>query len=139
MLFLYAHMGIVIWRSRQAQLHLTTKRAAGKNDILAKAQVNIFYTCLILLILYFTCWFWNNATMILYLAGIIPYSNTLYDISVAVIVFNSGVNPFIYTLRYDEFQQHLKIIVLRKKGKSGEHIQSNSAHAQTTDMSKSQM
>ena len=114
MLFLYAHMGIVIWRSQKLQKQITSK-STTKNDTLGKAQTNIFFTCVVLLVLFMTCWAVNQLNTMLYVGGAIPFSRTMFDISSLLIVFNSVVNPFIYTIRYEEFQHHLKLLIFGKK------------------------
>ena len=109
MLFLYAHMALVIWRSRQSRKEMISSKS-NKNDVLGKAQINIFFTCIILLILYFTCWCWNITNTFVFMAGLVPFSMTYFHVSALFILFNSVINPFIYTVRYDEFQHHLKLL-----------------------------
>ena len=113
MLAMYTHMATVIWRSQKLQKRMASK--SGTNSILGKAQMNIFSTCVILVFLFLTCWIWNEITMILFIAEVIPFSFVMFHSSSIVIVFNSVVNPFIYTIRYDEFQQHLKLLLFGKQ------------------------
>lgn len=106
MLGLYVKMGVYIWKSRQQQNHMTQTNT--KQGTLINAQRNIFYTCVILLCLYFSCWLVMELNTMLYISHAIYFSEPMYHISSNLIVFNSAVNPFIYTIRYKEFQQHVK-------------------------------
>ena len=116
MLAMYTHMAIVIWRSQELQRQMTSK--SGNTGILGKAQINIFYTCVMLVFLFLTCWIWNEINTMLYLMEVIPFSFVMFHASSMLIVFNSLVNPFIYTIRYDEFQEHLKLLLFGKQIKT---------------------
>ena len=108
MLILYTHMGVVIWRGAKLQKQMIVSNS--KNDTLGKAQMNIFFTCVILLCLYVTCWLWNELHTILYIGEVIEFSEPLYHVSAIFILFNSVINPFIYTIRYTEFQMHIRLL-----------------------------
>ena len=114
MLVLYTVMGVFLWRSQQLQKQMTSQ-SVKKNDLLGKAQMNIFFTCLTLLVLFLTCWVLNRVNTMLFLAHVVPFNRILYDVSSMLIVINSVVNPFIYTIRYDEFQLHLKMLLFGRK------------------------
>ena len=120
MLVLYTHMGVVLWRSQQLQKQMTSQ-GAKKNDLLGKAQVNIFFTCLTLLVLFLTCWVLNRVSTMLFFAHVVLSNRILFDVSSMLIVLNSVVNPFIYTIRYDELQLHLKMLLFGRKPANNSH------------------
>ena len=109
MVVLYTKMGIVIWRSQREHKLMTQNDT--KRNTLVDAQRNIFYTCVILLSLYFSCWLMNGLNMLLYISQQVNYSPIAFHFSANLLVLNSAINPFIYTIRYREFQQHFKRLI----------------------------
>ena len=108
MIILYLKMANVLIQQRKVQ-H-TIKTSTTTSDTLAEAQQNILITCFILVALYLSCWLWTEMVMLLYLSEITEFSVTMYHISTSLLLFNSAINPFIYTIRYKEFQHHIKIM-----------------------------
>ena len=111
MVILYVRMGIYIWKSRQQQKELTQRNT--KQHTLVDAQRNIFYTCVVLLCLYFLCWLVLELNSILHISHAIYFSLPMFYISSNLILLNSAINPFIYTIRYTEFQKHLKMLFIK--------------------------
>ena len=125
MLYLYAKMGLVIWGSRKMQQTMVSKTST-KKDTLSKAQTNIFFTCVLLLVFYFMCWLSNVTTIMLYLAEFIEFSSTVINISAILLLVNSVINPFIYTIRYDDFKVHLYMLICGKTNSYGAETSSRS-------------
>ena len=109
MVVLYILMGITLLKSRESQKQIVQTKINKKADTLAKAQKTIFITCLILVVLFVASWSWNLTFTMLWIGGLISPSETMFVLSTLVIIFNSAVNPFIYIMRYKEFQTHMKI------------------------------
>ena len=109
MVILYTKMGLVIRESRKTQSQMVSK-SGQKKSTLSKAQTNIFYTCVILLFFYFTCWLSNIVSIMLFLARFIDFSTTVVNISAILVLVNSVINPFIYAIRYDEYKLHLRML-----------------------------
>ena len=107
MLVLYIHMGLVLYKGHEMQKSMVANASSEKN-ILLIAQKNIVFTCMILLALYCSCWLWNEINMILFITQTVNLSVMSHHLSSMVVVLNSCVNPFIYTMRYKEFQYHLR-------------------------------
>ena len=102
-------MGIALLKSRESQKQMIST-INKKADTFAKAQHTIFITCLILLVFYMASWSWNLTFTMLWIGGVISPPETIFALSTLVIIFNSAVNPFIYIMRYTEFQKHTKIL-----------------------------
>ena len=76
------------------------------------AQVNLFETCLIVCVLFFVCWVTVQAAILLYMLDIYPdLSGDHYTSGRLLILFNSCVNPYVYSLRYREFKVQLRILL----------------------------
>jgi len=110
MLFCYTSIGISLARNK-FEAHTSQNSTTGKTkkSLIKKAQVNILQTCITLMVVFILCWVFNMVILGMYIAGNIASLQTdLYHISVALVICNSCINPFVYTLRYREFKFHLK-------------------------------
>ena len=80
----------------------------NKSEKLKKAQSNLVQTCTILCVMFVGCWFLHAAIFMLFTLGYVDNINgDVYHISNLLIVFNSCLNPYVYALRYSEFQLQL--------------------------------
>lgn len=111
MVILYIKMMTLLYKGRRVQKELCKTNP----NTLAEAQRNIFITCFILVTLYMTCWLWMEAVIIRYIYQHTEFPKTLYFSSNISILVNSVINPFIYTIRYKEFQEHIKLLFLKSK------------------------
>ena len=76
------------------------------------AQMNLFETCLIVAVLFFICWVTVQAAIFLYMIDVYPdLSGDHYTSGRLLILFNSCINPYVYTLRYREFKIQLKMLI----------------------------
>ena len=78
---------------------------------LAKAERHLFSTCVLLVVMYFISMTFNFAIWILYYIDSARFEHLFnswtFHISQAMVIFNCVCNPFIYTIRYYEFQECL--------------------------------
>ena len=75
------------------------------------AQINLFETCLIVAVLFFICWVTVQAAIFLYMIDVYPdLSGDHYTVGRLLILFNSCINPYVYTLRYREFKIQLRYL-----------------------------
>ena len=78
------------------------------------AQMNLFETCLIVSVLFFICWVTVQAAIFLYMINVYPdLSGDHYTSGRLLILFNSCINPYVYTLRYREFKIQLRYLIAR--------------------------
>ena len=113
MVVLHIKMGISILRSQRQRKQMTLRDI--QQDKLVDAHKNIFKTCILLVGLYCSCWIVNGIHMMLYLSKVVPYSAETFHMCAILLVLNSVVNPFIYTIKYDEFQKHFKLLIFNPK------------------------
>ena len=110
MLTMYIHMGITMYRAHQEQKTII-HNPMTKENLLLTAQNNIIFICMTLLFLYCICWTWNQINLLLFITQTVNLSEMNHHISSMIVIFNSCVNPLVYTFRYREFQHHLKLLV----------------------------
>ena len=80
------------------------------------AQVNIFKTCLSVAVLFMVCWITWEVALLLYIVDVYSsFTGTHYTTGGMLVLLNSGLNPYIYTLRYHEFQRQLRVLLGIKK------------------------
>ena len=80
------------------------------------AQVNIFKTCLSVAVLFMVCWITWEVALLLYIVNVYDsFTVTHYTAGGMLVLLNSGLNPYIYTLRYHEFQRQLRVLLGIKK------------------------
>ena len=105
----YSRMFYSLYKSSRS---LGSKADSGNVHKLNQAQLNIFQTCLIMIIIFLACWLTFESAMTMYifkfykdLAGI------HYSIGNLLTLVNSGINPYIYVFRYDDFKKQLKTLL----------------------------
>ena len=79
------------------------------------AQMNLFQTCFIMLIIFLGCWLTMESAIVMYIIGEYPnLSNDHYNIGHYMVVFNYAVNPYIlvYLIRYKVFTDQLKTNII---------------------------
>ena len=76
------------------------------------AQVNIFQTCLIMVVVFLGCWSTVESAILMYVLGMYQnLGNNHYAIGKLLSVTNSCINPYIYAIRYDDFKKQIKILM----------------------------
>ena len=108
MIYCYTSIGVQLRRSAALQRLKKDKDSllAAKNR---RAQNNLLQTCVLLLVSFVVCWSVHAIGFILYTVGYFPtLNNDLYRTSLLCIIMNSCLNPYIYSVRYKEFQMQLK-------------------------------
>ena len=113
--FCYSHMFIALNESQKK--FNSGNIESSSTDKLRLAQMNIFKTCVIIVIVYLTAWITAQSSIVLYLIG---YYNTLglHDqIGDTLITFNSCVNPFVYVIKYDDFKIRFKFLMSKPNNK----------------------
>ena len=119
MTYAYIKMGLALRKSRAFSSGPDSKMSAVAEK-LKKAEVNLYQTCLCLMLLFVICWSNNIIAVGLFLSGVLPdYSGTYYQTSVVFVILNSCVNPYVYAIRYKEFQDQAKKLL--RFGSENEH------------------
>ena len=130
MTYAYIKMGLALRKSRAFSAGPDGKMSAVAVK-LKKAEVNLYQTCLCLMLLFVICWTNNTIAVALFLSGVLPdYSGTYYHTSVVFIILNACVNPYVYAIRYKEFQDQAKKLL--GFGSKNEHPTPSAVTASTS-------
>ncbi len=83
---------------------------------MTKIKKNILKTLFIVASCYFICWTGNQVLFLLYnLGAVINFFTVFYHITVTLCFLNTCINPFIYIVRYKQFQHALKRLLCGKQ------------------------
>ena len=111
MVVCYTRMIYALYKSSRS---LGTSNSAN-SDKLRLAQQNIFQTCLIMIVVFLVCWITFEVAGVMYILKI--YKNltgTHFTIGTLLTILNSGINPYIYVFRYEDFKIQLRKLVSRR-------------------------
>ena len=100
--------GRIIWvLSKRAESNLDNTGDQGDKFQLAKK--NTIKTFLIVSICFFLCWFSSQLAYLLYNLGFdISLADTYNSVSTVIAFVNCTINPFIYLIKYRDYQTALK-------------------------------
>ena len=76
-----------------------------RNLNLNSAQRNVLHVGMVLVAAYVVCWSYLTVLHAMWVHGLTNYRDVKWKTAIAVILVNSCVNPFIYSIRYKEFQK----------------------------------
>ena len=111
MIFAYIRMGLSLYRS---EFFSKTKQ---------QAQINLFQTCVIMMLMFTLSGSNICIAIMLFAVGVYKdLSGNHYTISVILMVFNQCINPYIYCIRYKEFQLQMKKLFSSKIKHQEEHM-----------------
>ena len=98
-------------------------------------QLNTIKTLVLVGICYMMCWSCNVVYYLMFVLGYpVDFTSDFYHFSVAVVFTNCCLNPFIYALKYKQFQTEAKSLILNVYRKcSKENRKHNSAQRKTTE------
>ena len=113
MVFCYTRMFLALRESMKMTSTLQNKqdKSSGMHKT-RLAQLNIFETCLIMTCIFLICWSTIETALLLYMIDYYPdLSSDHYTIGRFFILLNSGLNPYVYALRYRDFKKQFKILI----------------------------
>ena len=91
------------------RMGLTLYRSEFSSKDKHQAQVNLFQTCVLMVVMYTLSGLNVCIAIMLFSVGYYKDAGGYhYTISFIVVVFNQCINPFIYCIRYKEFQHQMK-------------------------------
>ena len=115
MIYCYISIGITL---RKSALFQKSSDEQPQSMKLGRAQMNLYQTCVLLMVVFVLCNSVHAAGFVLYTIGYYDsLNNDYYRVSVLFVILNSCLNPYIYSVRYREFQDQLKVLFLRKPNK----------------------
>ena len=117
MLFCYIRIFITLRSSEKISRLPSSKltiQIQRKESRTQRAQRNILETCIIITLVYIICWFTNELGLILFVVGYYSdLSNKYYTIGHFLVLLNSCLNPYIYVVRYNDFQKQLRFLLYK--------------------------
>ena len=109
----YARMLHVLSQSAQQSNQVSDSKGSSVHK-LRLAQMNVFKTCLLVLVSFIVCYMTLESAVLLFIFG---YYKTLssnhFTIGYLLVILNSCLNPYIYAIRYDDFKQQFIHLVSR--------------------------
>ena len=119
MIYCYTSIGLTLRKSASFQKLKDTEESSQASKM-RRAQNNVLQICVILMVVFVVCWGIHNIGFLLYAVGYFPSLTTdYYRMSVLFVILNSCLNPYIYSVRYKEFQNQLKALFTFRKQSDG--------------------
>ncbi len=82
-------------------------------NTLELAKRNTIITLFFVISCFVICWIQNQVVYLLYLIGLnINFYSAYYQYTVLMVFLNCTVNPFVYLIKYKEYQKALKDIIM---------------------------
>ncbi len=123
MIVCYSRIVFVI-RSKSKVSHSANVPSGGSSVGTAnwsKAKRNTIKTLLLVSLCFVICWAWNQIIFTMFNLGYQEdYSSDFYHFTVVAVFCNCCVNPFVYSLKYEQFQLAAKQMFCGKRSSSGE-------------------
>ena len=116
----------VVMVAAYVQMGLALKKSGFSSKVNSQAQKNLFYTCLILVLVFVFTGINHVVTLVLVMTNYYPHNlNIQTQVSSTLIFLNSMLNPFVYSVRYKEFQNRVKEMfgVFQPKKTSSDNVQ----------------
>ena len=87
----------------------TTESQSNLSDKFLLARQNTIKTFLLVGLCFIICWIQNQVYYLMYNLGYdIDWNSTYYKYTILIIFLNCTVNPFIYLIKYKDYQKALK-------------------------------
>jgi hypothetical protein len=91
-------------------------RIKGRTDGMARARSNIIKTLVMVTVSFIVCWTWNQIYYLAFNMGFkADFTSTFYHFTAVMVFCNCCINPFIYVVKYQQFQQSLLNIFRKNK------------------------
>ena len=118
MIICYARMLNVLRKASQSK---GTTSVTTNTKAMRSAQINLFQTCIIMLIFFLAAWITDQSALLLIIYG--KYrnvENTHFSSGRLMMLIASASNPYIWAFRYDDFQQQMLHILGCKQNRSND-------------------
>ena len=117
LLFLMYCYGRIVWMlTRRIESDLSTNDKQA--NMFHIARKNTLQTLVLLSLCFVICWSCLQFNFLLFNLGFPPiWNTTFYKVAILMAFGNCTINPFVYLMKYKDFQEGLKYICLRTKGR----------------------
>ncbi|KAK2186314.1 hypothetical protein NP493_206g03005 [Ridgeia piscesae] len=97
--------------------------AATRNERAATARRNVIKILAMVSVCFVACWSANQIYFGMYNLGFqVDFNGYFYHFTVICVFLNCCVNPFVYALKYDQFQVALQALFCRKTQQKGDFV-----------------
>ena len=114
LIYCYGRIAYVLTRRIDSKLS-----SSGSNDTFHVARTNTIKTFVTVGLCFVICWSNNQIYYLMYNLGYkVDWNSTYYNATVFMVFLNCTVNPFIYLIKYRDYQEALRYLLCRKKSYS---------------------
>ncbi len=117
LIFVYGRIAYVLHKRIQVNKIQAINNAIAqqpKEDKMSRGRKNTVKTMFLVSVSFLLCWVWNQVYFFLQNVGLpADFSSNFYHFTVLMVYLNSTINPFIYCLKYEQFQNVAKRLFCR--------------------------
>ena len=109
MVLCYTHMCYFLMKSANQFNYCQNGEPDKRQQHMKAAQKNVLQTGVLLVIVYVFCWTYLTIINFFIVYGILDnFSSMEWNVALSLVLLNCCINPFIYSIRYHEFQRALR-------------------------------
>ena len=102
---------------------------------LTRAKKNVIKTLALMCACFVFCWSWNTVYFVAYIWGTeIDWNSPFYHFTVIAVFTNCFINPIVYAVKYDDFQNRVIDLFCGKLHTSNENEISATSRTSSTNM-----
>ena len=118
--------GRIVWVLHSRIGNNTSESQSNLSDKFQLARKNTIKTFLLVGLCFIICWSQNQVYYLIFNLGYqVDWNSTYYKYTILMIFLNCTVNPFIYLIKYDDYQKALRnFVCCRKMDSSVEYVTS---------------
>ena len=126
--------GRIVWVLHTRINTNTTESQFNLGDKFLLARKNTIKTFLLVGLCFIICWIQNQVYYLIFnLGSEVDWNSTYYKYTILMIFLNCTVNPFIYLIKYDDYQKALRNFLFCGKINSGvEYVSSRASSSIST-------
>ncbi|XP_038050822.1 beta-3 adrenergic receptor-like [Patiria miniata] len=122
MLVVYVHIAVVLKKGAGRVLPApaaagpsTGQAPEGQGESLMRARRNTFKTLMIVSTIFVICWAPSEVNFFLFNLGVeVDFNSPIFYIMIGLGALNCCLNPFIYAIKYKQFQKALKVVFCKR-------------------------
>ncbi|XP_077984700.1 histamine H2 receptor-like [Glandiceps talaboti] len=111
----YIRCIVVLKQKSLADVHTCQSLENAPTDSLKRARLNVLKMLILVFLAYALCWGPNQVVFFAFCMGVpLDFGSSLYHTTVVLGYINSSINPFIYALKYRQFQKGVRLVFCPK-------------------------
>ena len=118
--------GRIVWVLHSRIGNNTSESKSNLDDKFQLARKNTIKTFLLVGLCFIICWIQNQVYYLIFNLGYhVDWNSTYYKYTILMIFLNCTVNPFIYLIKYDDYQKALRnFVCCGRRGSSVQYLTS---------------